>query len=145
MASVCRTYGITTTQEPRFYTYEDGNLNRPDVTFHTRVPIATDVTIVKSQYEVGVAAGNAAAEKVKKHEQAVKRMGHRFIPFAMEIYGHLDKGCEELFDTLSMELTPFTRGVFKRDMRHAVSVALARGKAQAVQSAIAVQRNKAVW
>jgi len=145
LASVCRTYGITTTQEPRFYTYEDGSLNRPDVTFHTRVPIATDVTIVKSQYEVGVAAGNAAAEKVKKHDQAVKRMGHRFIPFAMEIYGHLDKGCEELFDTLSMELTPFTRGVFKRDMRHAVSVALARGKAQAVQSAIAVQRNKTVW
>jgi len=65
---------------------------------------------------------------------------------ALRVYGHLDKGCEELFDTLSIELAPFARGVFKRDMRHAVSVALSerKGPSSSVRHCSRAQSNSVV-
>ena len=54
----------------RGYTYDDdegkGKAYRPDITFHTTPPLATDITVVSPQYIVDQAASVAATMKVKK-------------------------------------------------------------------------------
>ena len=138
-----QSYGISSTAEPNFYTYDSGKLNRPDITFYVRPPLAIDVTIVHPSFEVDVAASKAATEKVHKHSEAVKNFGHRFLPFAMEVYGHMHSSCAEVFQVLSYELEPATRTQFAREARNAVAAALARGRVKTVVSAIAIQ--KASW
>jgi hypothetical protein len=138
---VARSYGINCTVEPGFYTYSDGARKRPDITFHTNPKIATDVTIVyPSSDGVSIAARQAAIEKERKHGDAVRAVGHEFVPFAMEVTGVMDNSAEELIRRLGRGLPPNLRQNFYSDMNHAVQVAVARGRANAINSAIAKQR-----
>ena len=101
------------------------------------------MTIVHPSFVVDVAASKAATEKIHKHSEAGKNFGHRFLPFAMEVYGHMHSSCAEVFQVLSYELEPATRTQFAREARNAVAAALARGRVKTVVSAIAIQ--KASW
>ena len=140
LVMVARAYNILSTIEPGFYTYESGKLNRPDITFYVRPPLAIDVSIVSPDFEVDVAASRAAREKVTKHSKAVEGFGHAFLPFVMEVYGHQHESCSQVYSRLSYELEPATRSGFVRDMKNAVSAALARGRVKTLVSAIALQR-----
>ena len=90
--------------------------------------------------EVGVKATLAAQHKKDAHDDAVKGLGHSFHPFAMEVYGHLDESCHDVLKYLSNHLLPWQRHRFRTEMLHAVSVALARGRAHSVASAVAKMR-----
>ena len=144
LVPLAKSYGIHCTTEPSFYTYEekDGHTphNRPDITFHTSPPIATDITIVAPVHEVDIAANEAAHAKVKKHRLAVQQMGHTFEPFALEIQGHMHECCYRVIRTLQRDLMPMHRLQFFRDATNAVSIALAKGRAEAIRAAIARTR-----
>jgi ribonuclease HI len=142
LVPVAKAFGINTTVEPTCYTYSDGSRKRPDIIFHTSPKVTTDLTIVfPSSSGVGVAASIAAAEKQQKHGDAVRAVGHDFIPFAMEITGVLDNSAHALIKALATSLNPTMRHAFYTEMYHAVQVAVARGRANALNSAIAKQKN----
>jgi hypothetical protein len=142
LVPVAKAYGISCTVEPRCYTYRDGTSKRPDVIFHVTPKVTTDVTIVfPSNDGAGVAASIAAREKTNKHGEAVAAIGHIFIPFAMEITGVMDNSAHDLLKALSRSLRPTMRHAFYTDMHHAIQVAVARGRANALNSAIAKQRS----
>lgn len=108
LIQVARSYGIQCTPEPSNYIYASGQNNRPDITFHlpTRANLTTDITVVHCSYDgdiskIGTRAAQAAAEKDKKHKDAVTAMGHQFIPFALESSGHLDTGAIMVINELA--------------------------------------------
>ena len=140
LCRVARTYGISTTREPKYYTYENEKRERPDITFSGAPPIATDVTVVQTLVTAGANAKAAAKAKRKKHEDAVKRIGHVFHPFVLEATGFTDESCVRTIDAIadSNSMPRWQRFEFTRDMMHATSIAMARGRATAVR--IAVQR-----
>lgn len=134
---VANRYGIRTHIEPNYYAYASGQHNRPDITFciQDRAYIATDVTVVQPSDSrdvtaIGVEAAKAAEKKVQKHSAAVHQMNHVFIPFALETTGHMDVGCYTLINQLKNTI-PFDRRIdFSRDMKAAVSIALAQYRAE---------------
>lgn len=133
---VANRYGIRTHVEPTFYHYASGQHNRPDITFciQNRPYVAIDITVVQPVDStdisaIGNAASLAAKEKVNKHQAAVSQMNHRFIPFALETTGHMDVGCFLLFNTLKHSVPFASRVHFMRDMRGAVSTAMAQYRA----------------
>jgi Reverse transcriptase (RNA-dependent DNA polymerase) len=137
IAAVARSYGIAVTVEPDFYAYPNtGARKRPDITFHTPNVITTDVTIVKPHIELGHATQQAEQTKIKEHEQAVSAIGHTFIPFAMEVYGHRGISCTNLSKALKKQLPRHLQWTFEMDLNHAVSSALAKARAQSILSAV---------
>ena len=138
---VVRKFGILAIDEPSFYVYDDLSAKRPDITFRTQPRLVTDITIVTPSVEVDVAASKAAADKRAYHSKAVQEAGHVFIPFALEVHGHMHKSCLELLDKLGLDLQPNKRTFFKREAISAVQVALARARAAAIRSAAAMQRS----
>lgn len=134
IAQVVRSYGITVSSEPKFYSgfYEGPAEQRPDLTFHTVPKISTDVTIVSSSEEVGDASRNAADHKCKTHAAATAALGHIFMPFAMEVHGHLDKSCYDLMKKLREYVPDHLNRDFTFDFLHAVSSSLAAARATAV-------------
>jgi hypothetical protein len=124
---VCNSFGLSVTKEPTFYTYDDAQ-RRPDLTIHTSTPIVTDATIVNSTGEIGAAAQEAAKQKVKLHQDPVAALNHVFIPFALEIWGHMDEQCTKFFEKIAQDLMPTIRWRFCFEARYAVSCALARGR-----------------
>jgi hypothetical protein len=132
LIATAQIYGITTTKEPPFYTYAGDELRRPDITFHLPIPIATDVTIVSPDIDVGYAAEKAAKEKVKIHKEAVEKLGHKFIPFATEVYGHMDASCTDLINEIAKQLPPHRQYRFRFEFMYAASIAMAKGRAQTI-------------
>jgi Reverse transcriptase (RNA-dependent DNA polymerase)/Reverse transcriptase-like len=136
IAAVARANGITVTVEPTFYNYSTAARKRPDITFHTPKPIATDVTIVKPHEVMNKATEDAEQAKSKEHTEAVSALGHTFIPFAMEVYGHRGISCTTLTKALKNQLPRHLQWTFEMDMNHAVSSALAKARAQSILSAV---------
>ena len=137
LSSTAKTYGIMTVKEPKYYSYESGKRERPDVIFEATPPVATDVTIVQSAIMVGVQAKAAAEKKRKKHLKAVNNAGHIFHPFALELMGFADESCSDLINAIAdgNAMPSWLRFEFARDMFHSVSTAMARGRAAAVRVA----------
>jgi hypothetical protein len=131
LANCARRYGIQVLDEPNFYDYDNGLNNRPDLTFFTCPPVATDITIVSPWDELGAHAVAARVEKIKKHKDAVAKHGHQFFPFAMEVYGHFDKQATWLINYLAKQLPDHLQSSFKEDTYHDISSALMRGVALA--------------
>src|SRR3989338_2721456 len=134
--NIARSYGIQCTPEPSFYIYASGQHNRPDITFHlpTRAHLTTDITVVHSAFDgdpdkLGLKAEQAAIEKDNKHKQAVTALGHQFIPFAIETNGHLGQGAVAVINEITKYVAFELRFDFKRDMKNAVSTALAKYRA----------------
>lgn len=134
MARVAMQYGISTIKEPTIYTYEAGR-KRPDLLFQTSVPIATDITIVMPDPTPMDAADRADKNKTKTHEDAVKALGHVFIPAAAEAYGLLGKGFTKLINALVRDLPPQYQWGFKCDFERAITTAMARSRATALYGA----------
>jgi hypothetical protein len=68
--------------EPSGYDYSDGTAKRPDITvFVDGAPITTDLVISVDPCE-------AIKAKKEKHEAAVNKKGHVFVPIAMDIWGN---------------------------------------------------------
>jgi len=136
IAAIARSYGISTTIEPRFYNYETGRC-RPDITFHVMPKaIATDVSIVYPEIEAGVAANRAAKAKIELHKRAVEAMEHSFIPFIMETYGYAHESCTQLAKALMAHIPRHRHAAFRFDMEHAASNALAIARANTIMTAI---------
>ena len=140
LCRIARAYGISTTREPKYYTYDNEKRERPDITFSGAPPTATDATIVQTIGTVGANAKAAARAKRKKHEDAVKKIGHVFHPFVLEATGFTDESCVKMIDAIAdgNSMPRWLRFEFTRDMMHATSIAMARGRATALR--IAVQR-----
>ena len=111
----------------------------PWTKFRTSPQLAIDATIVFPAPEPGVAAADAARRKIDKHRYAVEQMGHLFEPFAAEITGFLHESALRVIDILARELLPLQRQAFRHEVLHAIGVALAKGRAAAVLSAISKQ------
>ena len=58
-------------------------------------------------------------------KQAVSAMGHQFIPFAIESNGHLGQGAIAVINELTKYVAFESKFDFKRDIKNAVSTALA--------------------
>ena len=134
---VANKYGIHVMVEPSFYTYSNGQHNRPDLTFCVvnRPYVATDITVVgptsnNNLVTMGQAAHTAAEAKRAKHAAAVNAMNHQFIPFALETTGHFDSGCFDLINALKNTIPFESRIDFVRDIKGAVSTALAEYRAE---------------
>jgi hypothetical protein len=132
IAAVARSYSIPVTVEPKMYQYATGEANRPDLVLHTPIPIVTDVTVVSSDSESRKEVKDAAQAKRTKHDGAVKRFGHEFIPFAMEVHGYRDPSCFEFADAVSKQLPIHLQRSFRFDLTHAVSRALAVKRAETI-------------
>ena len=131
MARVAMQYGLSAIVEPSIYTYTAGR-KRPDIVFQTSTAIATDITIVMPTDTPGDAACDADERKIKTHTDAVKALGHIFIPAAAEAYGLMGKGFTKLVDALTRDLaTPYQWG-FSNDMNRAITTAMARSRAAAL-------------
>ena len=135
MARVARRYGISVSTEPTFYSYSSGIRQRPDITFHTELPVATDVTVVYPTPTPGEAASKARAAKYKTHDRAVKALNHRFVPAAFEAYGSFDHHVTRLISTIAAGLPPTLQYGFTREMQKAIAISLAKGRATAVITA----------
>jgi hypothetical protein len=132
IAAVARSYSVAVTHEPKMCVYETGEANRPDLVLHLLPPIAIDVTIVCSDTESRKEVKDAAQEKRKKHEGAVTRLGHTFIPFAMDVHGYRDPSCFQFADAVSRQLPIHLQRSFRFDLAHAVSRALAVKRAETI-------------
>jgi len=137
LRSIARSYGIESTSEPNFYTYESGQRCRPDITFNlpSRNKLTIDVTVVQPSSNravtaLGEEAARAAAEKLAKHNAAVAAMNHEFVPFAVESHGFMDRGCFYAINKLKGYVAFESRFDFARDMKSAVSTALAKYRAE---------------
>jgi hypothetical protein len=140
--AIVRSYGVSCSSEPTFYEkcYDSFHDQRPDITFHTCPKIATDLTIVTPHTDVGVAAAEAADNKVKVHKAAVAKLGHVFLPFAMETFGHRDKSCFALVDHLKGSIPQHLHRAFTFAFHHGVSTTLAIARANTIISAFSTSR-----
>jgi hypothetical protein len=137
LTTAARSFGVNCQQEPRLYTdlYENGH-QRPDITFFTYPPIVTDISVVMPEHDVDVAATRVAKEKVREHEQTVARVGHKFIPFVMESYGHFHAQAHQLIMQVASFLPPHLQRACVMSMTHATSTALAVTRGDAIRLAV---------
>jgi hypothetical protein len=136
LAAVVRTYGISVTLEPTFYVYNCREQRRPDIVFHARVAVATDVCVVHPAEAPRVAAVAAAARKVQDHNEAVTRENHKFFPFVLETFGYMHESCHQLIDELKKSIPPHLRQEFDFDVKRSVSCALARARVVTIRGAL---------
>ena len=136
---VAARYGIRSTNEPGIYVYANTAVrHRPDITFHLYGSnIATDITIVRAGATPGANARYAAEKKIQHHSIAVNNQGHEFVPFAMEVNGHIDQDCFKLIKKIAEQVPRYERHWFIKDMIGAASTALAKYRALAVRNAAA--------
>jgi hypothetical protein len=139
--TLTRTYGVTTTVEPRCFLYTSGRDERPDAIFHLPKTIVTDFTIVSPKDDVGAAASKAADNKITTHAAAVERLSMTFIPAACESYGHVDEKFHVLIKEIGKQLPNHLQWSFAREALHVVSSALAKGRALAIISMAIGVRN----
>ena len=132
---VARVYGITTSKEPLCYSYPSGRQQRPDILFHTEpLNLVTDVSLV-SKYPATDEIQKAQKTKNNTHKDATAAHGSMFISFVMATRGLLGPDAERLMTQLSKAIQPALQRSFVRTLRHAVSVAAARGRADALHTA----------
>lgn len=139
IAATCRAYGITVQVEPKLYSYADGRRHRPDIVFYTdATTLVTDITIVSPELHnnPGLAAQAADSVKNEEHCKATSKLGHRFIPAAMEAFGHIGKGFIHLVEQLSNSVLPSLKSIFVKDIIHTVTTVAAAARADAVHSAM---------
>ena len=128
-----RSYGITTTKEPTCFTYSSGKRQRPDILFHTQpYPLVTDVTLVASN----VSLEHAEKDKIATHSEACSKQHTIFKPLAMHTRGTMGKQVSSLIRDLSKFVLPCQQRSFTHSLRHAISVAAAKGRADAVHAVI---------
>jgi hypothetical protein len=133
LAAVARNFGISTTIEPRFYTYEKAD-RRPDIVFHLPRAVATDVSVVHPSGEEGRATRAKAKEKTEIHGAAVKALNHEFIPFVLDTYGTLDRCCKDLIEALKKYVPIHLKSSFEFHAYLSISCALAKTRAATVRA-----------
>jgi len=133
-----REYGITVTKEPRTFVYDDGSKKRPDILFHTSpMKIVTDVHMLEPQ----ACLQQGEKDKNEKHAAACAKLQCIFIPMVMHTGGTLGRKAESLITTLAKSIQPHLQQSFSRALKHAISVAAAKGRANSITSAV----NRLVW
>jgi hypothetical protein len=138
LAAVARNFGISTTIEPTFYTYDSSSHKRPDIVFHLPRAVATDVSVVHPSGPEGESTRAKAKEKTKIHEAAVKALNHDFIPFVLDTYGAQDRCCKELIESLKKYLPVHLKSPFEFHAYQSISCALAKARAATVRAAKSV-------
>lgn len=133
-------YGVMTIVEPRLYFGEDKR--RPDITFILgRNHLATDITVVNpccptylphAASTPGHAAFTAAEHKEQKHGSNVEALGHRFVPLAIEAFGHFDALTERILSCVTDELPSFLCKHFVKEAYQNMACATQKGNAQIV-------------
>jgi ribonuclease HI len=132
IAALIRSYGFNVTIEPRFYSYDTGLRQRPDITVNTARPITTDLVICVQDGNVGAAASRAAQNKRRIHSDAVQRQDHLFVPFAMEVHGHCDESCYSFIKHIRNHLPPYTGYIFEREMFSVIAITLAKARVRSI-------------
>ena len=118
--------------------YADGVKHRPDITFtNGSMTVTTDVTIVKQEGLPGARASRDAQLKYSLHRDAVRRLGHTFIPFVCEVTGFFDASCFALIKAIALLIdNPADRYLFKRDVIGGVQQSLASFRADALANTL---------
>jgi hypothetical protein len=128
-----RSMGITTTKEPTCFVYEDGSKKRPDILAHTApMGLVTDVQLLHTDADLT----DGEKEKCAKHAPAATKQHCMFIPFVMHTRGTLGNKAEQYINTVIKSIQPFQHHTAKHTMRHAVSIAAAKGRANAIMAAV---------
>jgi len=134
-ASTARTYGFTVTVEPHCYE-QDFDARRPDILFSLgSKSLACDLTVVdpsctaavNSASVPGSTADQAAIKKIAKHSETVSALGHKFYPWAMETFGHVDQRVVTCLRALALELPQYMRKHFIIDTIRSLSTQLQIG------------------
>ena len=135
--STARQYGLTMTKEPSIFAYANGKKQRPDIMAHTMpMNIVTDVTLVHYEEDMQ----HIEKKKTKIHSDAVNKGHGIFIPFVMHTRGTLGTKAENYIRSLAKAVQPCYQVAFARDVKHAISVAAAKGRAHALSSTMSKHR-----
>lgn len=133
IVEISRAYGISATKEPSYFNYDNGKKCRPDILFHTQpFGLVTDVTMVATTEDLST----HETKKKKSHAAATSKHNCTFIPFAMYTRGTIGTAAEELIRTLAKAVIPTLAQSFIRELQHHVSIAAARGRANALTAAV---------
>lgn len=133
IAACARSFGVTVTCEPRFFTYNNGKQQRPDITIHSQpYTTTTDVTLVDEERDLKA----CEQEKSNTHKEACAKLSSIFIPFAMYTRGTLGAEAEKFIRTIAKTTIPSMQPAFVRELRHSVAVAAAKGRANAITAAV---------
>ena len=134
LAKILRRYNFAVAVEPSLYihNYTDGIAHKPDITVFSPIPVATDIVVSQQDRVPGVAARAAAKKKINLHNNAVRKAGHVFFPFALEAHGY-EHSSVQAFIKCVMQFRPrFEEQELMRDVRTGVSVTLARARMHSV-------------
>jgi ribonuclease HI len=134
LAAVARMFGISTTIEPTFYAYSCTSNPRPDIVFHLPRAVATDVSVVFPVGEEGESTRAKAKSKTQRHQPAVTALNHEFIPFVLDTFGTMDKGCKELIVALKRQVPIHLKSSFDFHAYHSISCALAKARAATIRA-----------
>lgn len=137
LIALTRRYGITTTKEPQCYVYTSGERNRPDILWSTNPPLAIDITITNTKGTVGKEAIRKADEKAEKHGDAVHKMGHIFMPLALEIHGFVENRASVIVKLLQKEIPVHLHKSFYLEFYQTLSISLAQGRSNTIMAALA--------
>jgi hypothetical protein len=134
----CRSYGITVSKEPQAFVYSTDKHLRPDILCHTSpMCIVTDVTMIHSASDITT----AEKQKTEKHSAACAKLNCVFLPFAMHTRGTIGPRAEDFIRQLAKAVIPSASSAFIREVRHSVSVAAAKGRANSILSAV----DRSLW
>lgn len=127
-----RAFGVTTSKEPTSIVYSDGTKKRPDLLSHTTpCNIAADVTMIHSAGSLA----EAEKAKMKKHSEASGNANAIFYPIALHTRGTLGPKAEAFIKATARAMAPHQQYAFMRRMKHSISTAAARGRADTLNSA----------
>jgi hypothetical protein len=120
IAACARSFGLSATTEPRFFSYANGKHQRPDITIHTQpFSTTTDVTLV----DENVSLEESEKQKSETHRDACAKLSSIFIPFAMHTRGTIGTQAEKFMRTISKAVIPSLQPQFIRELRHCVAIA----------------------
>ena len=138
IATTLRSYGLTTTTEPRCFTYDSGKSQRPDIMVHTQ-PCATVTDVSLVDEEVNLKA--IEEEKIKIHQKAINKQNAIFVPLVMHTRGTIGSKGETFIRTICKAVLPVFQRALHRELHHCIAIEAAKGRADAVMAA----SQKAKW
>ena len=138
IATTLRSYGLTTTTEPRCFTYDSGKSQRPDIMVHTQ-PCATvtDVSLVDEEVNLKTIED----EKIKIHQKTINKQNGLFIPLVMHTRGTIGLKGEQFIRMTCKAVLPVFQKALHRELHHCIAIEAAKGRADAVMAA----SQKAKW
>jgi ribonuclease HI len=121
--------GYLVTHEPRFYetNYDSNRACRPDITIYATPPVAVDVTVSRD-------AAGADLAKIQKHQAAIERSGHIFVPLPIGSLGQIGERFDQLLEAVFSKKAQFICGYEKHALKKTTIDAWITGSAGVIRN-----------